>query len=408
MPDPARASDESPLRSPFGSRVFRELWTTNLLSNFGGQAQVVAAGWLMAQMTGSAQLVALVQTATYTPIMLFILAGGALADRGNRRRMLLVTQSAMLLVALSLGILTWAGQLRPWTLLALVFMGSSFNAFSNPSWQASLRDILPRSLISHGVGLNSTSVNLARTLGPALGGMLVSIAGAAAFLANALSFTGFLVALSRWRSRAVAADVRRDPLLPAMLAGIRYVARTPPVRRAVIRGGLSGFSASAIFALLAVLVSQGLHADARVYGLLLASCGTGAVLSAYAGASLRAGLSPDQVLRIAAGALTIGLAILGLAAHAWVAGIGAALGGAGWTLSHSTFNTTVQLTSAPAYCGRALATYQTATFAGMATGSAVLGWVAGHVGTTSAFLLASGCQAAAALSARALALPQRP
>jgi MFS family permease len=407
LPDHSAAAAEAPLQSPFGSSAFRVLWSTNLLSNFGTQAQVVAAGWLMAQMTGSAQYVALVQTATYTPIMLFILAGGALADRGNRRLNLLITQAAMFLIALTLGLLTSVGWLTPHLLLVLVFAGSMFNAFSNPNWQGSLRDLLPRSLISHGVALNSTSVNLARTLGPALGGLLVNFAGAAAFFFNALSFIGFLAALLFWARRPSVHLPIHARLLPAMADGIRYVARTEPIRRAVIRGGLSGLSASAIFALTAVLVSQHLHADSRVYGVLLACCGTGAVVSAYLGAGLRARKAPDWILRTASMALAAGLVLLGFAGDARVAGVGAALGGAGWTLSHSTLNTTVQLSAAPAYCGRALATYQTATFAGMSAGSAGLGWVAAHHGIVTAFLLAGICQLGTGLGSGWLALPKR-
>jgi MFS family permease len=407
LPDHSAAAAEAPLQSPFGSSVFRVLWSTNLLSNFGTQAQVVAAGWLMAQMTGSAQYVALVQTATYTPIMLFILAGGALADRGNRRLNLLITQAAMFLIALTLGLLTSVGWLTPHLLLLLVFAGSMFNAFSNPNWQGSLRDLLPRSLISHGVALNSTSVNLARTLGPALGGLLVNLAGAAAFYFNALSFIGFLAALLLWAGRPSVRLPIHARLLPAMADGIRYVARTEAIRRAVIRGGLSGLSASAIFALMAVLVSQHLQADSRVYGVLLACCGTGAVVSAYLGAGLRASKAPDWILRTASMTLSAGLVLLGFAGDAWVAGVGAALGGAGWTLSHSTLNTTVQLSAAPAYCGRALATYQTATFAGMSVGSAGLGWVAAHHGIVTAFLLAGVCQLVTGLGSGWLALPKR-
>ena len=397
----------APLKSPFQSRSYCELWGSNLFSNFGGQIQIVAAGWLMAQLTGSAQMIALVQTATYAPIVLFILAGGALADHGNRRSILLVTQSAMLSIALTLGIATWAGYIRPWSLLGLIFSAACFNAFNNPSWQASLRDILPRSLISPGVALNSTSINLARTVGPALGGMLVNVAGAgAAFVTNALSFLGFLVALLRWHPNPHAAPEARVRLFPSMLAGLRYVARERHVRSAVLRGGLTGLSASAVFALMPVLATQGLHADARVYGLLLASCGTGAVGCAYAGATLRRRFTPDAVLRISVCALMSGLATLGFAPHAWIAGVGAALGGAGWTLAHSTYNTSVQLSAAPQFCGRSLAAYQTLTFAGLASGSAGLGWIAGHQGVHVAFLVASVAQGAAGLVAPWLALPR--
>lgn len=393
--------------SPLANRDYRNLWSANAVSNFGGQVQVVGAAWLMATLTDSAQLIALVQTAISLPTVLFILFGGAIADNFDRRRIMAVTQSGMLSVALLLAGLSLLGVVTPWLLLGLIFATQSFNAFNNPSWQASVRDLLPRSLISRAVALNSMSINLARTAGPALGGAIVSLAGVAvAFFANAVSFVGFLVVLLRWKPERAVRVMDRESIGPAILAGLRYAAWDANIRHAVIRGGLSGVSASAVFALLPVLARQELGADAFVYGMLLASFGAGAVISAYTSGFLRSRFTPDAVTRTAAASLTVGLAILGFSETPLLAALGAAFGGAGWTMAHSTYNTTVQLSAAPWVTARSLAFYQTATFAGMSSGSAMFGWVAAHEGVHTAFLAASVAQGAAGLIGLALPLPR--
>lgn len=400
-------SDAPASGSPLAFRVYRELWTANAVSNFGGQVQVVAAAWLMATLTESPQLIALVQTATNLPTVLFILAGGALADNFDRRRIMLTTQLAMLVTAISLAALSLIGVITPWLLLALIFITQSFASVNNPSWQASVRDILPRNMISKAVALNGMSINLARTAGPALGGLIVTLGGvAAAFVANAMSFVGFLFALLRWRPSAAARTEPRERLFPAMIAGVRYACFDKNVRNAVVRGGLSGLSASTVFSLLPVLARQELGADAFVFGLLLASFGGGAVVSAYTAGHLRSWLTPDQVVHMAIAMLTTGLAILGFSGSAYVAAVGAALGGAGWTMAHSTFLTTVQLSAAPWVTARSLAFYQTATFAGMSSGSILFGWVAEHNGVYVAFLAASAAQAAVVVLGYVMPLPR--
>jgi MFS family permease len=394
-------------RSPLGYRQFRELWTANAASNLGSQIQVVGAAWLMASLTHSPQIIALVQTAISLPTVLFILAGGALADNYDRRTIMLTSQIAMLATAVLLAGLTVMKLIAPWSLLALTFVISMFGSLNNPCWQASVRDILPRDMISRAVALNSMSINLARTAGPALGGAIVVVAGVAvAFIANAISFVAFIVALIRWTPIRHPRTAPREKILPAMAAGVRYAAHAPNVRNAVVRGGLSGLSASAVFALLPVVARQQMHGSAMLYGLLLAAFGGGAIISAWTGGRLRSRLAPDQIVLFAVVSLASGLAVLGLASHPVVAGLGAALCGSGWVLAHSTYNTTVQLSAPSWVTARSLALYQTATFAGMALGSGLFGWVAEHFGVSMALLSAGGAQAAAGVVGLFLPLPR--
>lgn len=393
--------------TPLANPQFRELWLANAASNFGGQVQIVGASWLMASLTASPQLIALVQGAQNLGTVFVILLGGALADNYDRRRIMFVSQSAMLVTAAALSVLAFMGLATPALLLALTLVISAFGSINNPAWQASVRDLLPRALISRAVSLNSTSINLARTAGPALGGLIVAAAGAgAAFAVNAVSFIGFLLALLRWRPVKAERTSPRERILPAMLAGLRYVMLAPNVRNATVRGGLSGLCASAVFALLPVVASHDMQGGAVVFGLLLGAFGAGAVISAYSGGWLRAKFPPDQVVRIASIGLVLGSLLLGLATNVWVAGLGAALGGGGWTLTHSTYNTTVQLSSPSWVTARALASYQTATFTGMASGALLWGWVAEHHGTSTALIAASAGLVVTALIGLGLPLPR--
>lgn len=406
--DSAPAAGAEPVpASPLRNRQYRELWTANAASNFGGQVQVVGASWLMASLTSSAQLIALVQGATSLGTVLVILIGGALADNYNRRRIMMATQTGMLLTAATLALLAWRGLVTPWLLLALTMTISALGSLNNPAWQASVRDILPRALISRAVGLNGLSMNLARTAGPALGGAVVALGGAAsAFALNAVSFVGFLLALIRWQPKPTVRTTPRERLVPAMAAGVRFVALSPNVRNAVIRGGLSGLFASAVFALLPVVARHAMGGNALVFGLLLAAFGGGAVVSAYTSGALRARFTPDRLVRLSALGLIVGPVMIGWAPNVWIAGLGAALSGAGWTMTHSTYNTTVQLSASPWVTARSLALYQTATFAGMATGAAVFGWVAQHHGTSTALYIAGAGQVVTALAGLALPLPR--
>ncbi|MCX8475950.1 MAG: MFS transporter [Sphingomonas sp.] len=400
--DPRPASP-SPLAFP----TFRNLWASNLLSNFGGQVQTVAAGWLMATLTGSPQMVALVQAAVSLPVMLLILLGGALADSMDKRRLLLSAQLFMLIVSSTLAALAWAGLVTPWLLLMFTFLISAGGALNNPAWQASMRDIVPREAISRAVALNSTSINLARTLGPALGGAIVATLGvAAAFLANALSYVALIVAVLRWRQPARTQPLGgREPLGSAILTGMRYAAMSPHLRPVVTRGAISGFSASAAFALMPVVARQQLGGGPMLLGALLGAFGAGAVAGALVSGRLRERVAAEYLVRAAMVLLASGLLLLGLWGAPAPAGLGAALTGAGWVLAHSSFNATVQLAAPRWVSARSLALYQTATFGAMVAGSAFFGMIAERSGVSMALVAAGTMQLLGGLLGLRMRLP---
>lgn len=164
--------------APFRHGIFRAVWAASLVSNFGGLIQGVGAAWMMTTIATSPYQVALVQASTTLPIMLFALVAGAIADSFDRRKVMLVAQTFMLVVSLLLTVFTYYNLLTPWTLLAFTFLIDSGTALNSPSWQASVGDMVPRNKVPAAVALNSMGFNLTRSVGPAIGGIIVAAAGA--------------------------------------------------------------------------------------------------------------------------------------------------------------------------------------------------------------------------------------
>lgn len=380
-------------RSPFDLPLFRTVWVASLASNFGGLIQSVGASWMMTSLSGSPQMIALVQASVSLPIMLLSLWAGAVADNLDRRRVMLAAQCFMLLVSALLAAGSWAGLLTPWLLLTFTFLIGCGTAFNGPAWQASVGDMVPRAMLPSAVAYNSMGFNVARSVGPAIGGAIVAVAGAAAaFLVNALSYVGLIAVLARWKPDVPPARLPRERILVAMAAGIRYVRLSPPIRTVLIRAALFGFAASAVPALMPLVARDIIRGGPLTYGLLLGAFGVGAVAGALGSQSLRARFSTEGLVRLAAPALAIGAATT--AATDWLALtlLALALCGAGWVVALSTFNVSVQMASPRWVVARALSLYQMAAFGGLAGGSWVFGMIASGHGVETALLAAAGVQ----------------
>src|SRR5215203_6045276 len=185
----------SPL-SPFRHPIFLAVWVASLASNFGGLIQSVGAAWLMTSIGASADLVALVQASITLPIMLFSLAAGAIADNFDRRNLMLASQIFLLVVSIALTLCAYFGLVTPWLLLAFTFLIGCGTAFNGPAWQSLVGEMVPRSELPAAIALNSMGFNIARSVGPAIGGFVVAAAGAfGAFAINAVSYLGLIVVL---------------------------------------------------------------------------------------------------------------------------------------------------------------------------------------------------------------------
>jgi MFS family permease len=313
-PEPSNSRPVVSAWSPLRQAVFRSIWIATVVSNIGTWMQSVGIGWLMTTLTPSPLLVALMQTATSLPVFLLGLPAGTFADLINRRKLLLATESWMLLVALTLGILTLTGHISAGILLVLTFLMGLGSAFDGPAWQAIVPDLVERKELPSAVSLNATGFNVARALGPALGGLVVAVAGpAAVFLLNAISFLFVLVAIYRWRHAPVQNDLPPEDMLGATAAGMRYVRHAPALQAVLVRIGVFTFGASGLWALLPVVARHELGVDATGYGVILGSLGFGAVGSALLMPRLRDRLPVDRLTATATlvfAAATLALAYL--------------------------------------------------------------------------------------------------
>ena len=376
-PHTGRYSVFAPLRQP----IFRAVWIASLVSNFGGLVQMVGAAWLMTSLSDSPDMVALVQASTTLPVMIFSLAAGAISDNYDRRRILLTAQGFMLAVSTFLAVFAWYGLLSPWLLLTFTFLLGCGNALNNPAWQSSVGDMVPRLEVPAAVTLNSVAFNIARSVGPAIGGAIVAASGAvAAFVVNAFSYIGLLVVLARWQPPQVERVLPRETLRLAMSAGLRYVAMSPNIRAVILRASLFGFGGIVGLALMPLVARDLVRGGPLTYGILLGAFGVGAVAGAFVSGRLRGRFSTETLVRLTFLAYAAGALVVGLSRTLWLTMPALAVGGACWVLALSTFNSTVQLSAPRWVVGRALALYQMAAFGGMAAGSWAWGWVTLHYG----------------------------
>ena len=403
MNTPARLSALSPLRYP----VFRAVWGASTLSNVGAVIQSVGASWMMLSIAESAAMVALVQASVALPIVLLALAAGAIADNVDRRNMMLGAQVFMLVVSIALAVCAWADVITPWLLLLFTFLIGCGMAFSAPAWQASVGDMLPRVEVPGAVSLNSMGFNIARSVGPAIGGIIVAGVGvAAAFAVNAASYLPLIVVLARWRPPPEPRLLPRETLGIAVAAGLRYVAMSPAIRAVLARCAVFGVGASAVLALMPLIAKHMVDGGPLTYGLLLGAFGAGAVAGAVGTARLRRLLSTETIVRAASVSSAIAAAIAGVSSHLPITMAVMLVAGAGWVLALSTFNVTVQMSAPRWVVARALSIYQMAAFAGLAAGSWLWGVVAANEGISSALLAAAIVMLVCAALGRWLPLSQ--
>jgi MFS family permease len=367
--------------APLGEPLFRSLWIAAVISYTGTWMQNVGAGWLMTQLSTSPLMVSLVQAAAAIPVFLVVLPAGALADMVDRRRLLLFTQSWMVVAAAALGVLTLLNAVSPWMLLAFTFLMGVGAVMNNPAWQAITPDVVSPARHASAVALNSAGFNVARAVGPALGGLVVAAAGSGwSFLLNAVSFFGVIFFLYRWR-RTSHEPLPTRRLRDSIAEGFRYMRGTPQVRSVLIRTGAFSVGATSLLALLPVICQP--H-GAQGYGFLLTCFGLGALAGAAVLPRLRSRYSVDGL---------VSSATLVFAAMTFLAGQASTFGllclvlftaGVAWIAILACFNVVAQ-TMCPSWMrARALSMYLLVLQGGMAIGSAVWGEVASRQGVPAA------------------------
>jgi MFS family permease len=338
--DDAMPATSSSAWAPFHSKDFARMASAQFVSNVGSWMQTVGAQELMLTLTTSATLVALIQTAAGLPVILLAVPAGAIGDLVDRRRLLLVSQSFMLLAALALAGLALAGQVTPWVLLALIFAVGVGQTLTSPTWQTLQPELVAPQDRTQAIALGAVNQNLSRAVGPAIGGALYAASSASAlFFVNAASFVPVIGAVARWRGGARPARAAApEHVLEAIRAGARYIAGSPALRVILLRAGLFMLFANSIWALLPLVAHTRLHLGSGGYGLLLAGVGIGAVAGAAALPRLRRRVTPAALMNsstLVFAGVTLALAYVRVSA---LAGLALVIGGVAWILTLSTLN----------------------------------------------------------------------
>ncbi|HEY2546246.1 MAG TPA: MFS transporter [Candidatus Acidoferrum sp.] len=374
-----------PLRVP----MFRNLLIADLASDIGTFMQGVGAAWLMVSQGAGPLLVALTQTASALPFFLLALPAGALGDIFDRRKLILATEVWMLSVAVALAALTLLHWITPWMLLLLTLALSIGDALEAPTWRAVLPEVVPHEGLLPAIALSGIEFNLARAIGPALGGFLIAVAGVGtAFTLNALSFLGVLWVIVRWKRPARQRVSPRETLSGATRAAIRYTLNAPEMLTVLGRIGLIMFFASAFWALLPTVAHE-LHGTPTLYGLLLTVFGCGAVLGAMVLQRAGSLFSTDAMLTIGTTVFAGALWATAMFRSVVPLCVGIAFGGAAWTAVMSLMSTLMQNLAPDWVRARALAVFMLVYMGTWAAGSAFWGYVAGHRGTHFSFVAAA-------------------
>jgi predicted MFS family arabinose efflux permease len=376
--------------APLRHRLFAAMWTAQFISNVGSWMQTVAAQWLMLTLTSSVLYVTLVQTAASLPIVLFAVLAGTIGDLVDRRRFLLVTQALMLLAAAALGLLAIAGLVTPWVLLALVFALGTGQALTSPTWQTLQPELVAPAERPQAISLGAVNQNLARAVGPAIGGLLLAATSAGTvFLVNAATFLAVIAAIWWWQGTRPANALPREHVGEAVRAGGRYIAASPALRAILLRAGLFTLFASSIWALLPLTAHSQLHLGSGGYGLLLGCVGVGALAGAAVLPWLRARLTPGAQLTAGSVGLA-GVALIQALIHVTaLVAVALVVGGMAWILALSTLNSLYQLTLPQWVKARGMSFYLIVFQGGSAVGSAAFGVAAQHAGLSRPLLAAA-------------------
>ena len=327
---------------PLHNPTFRNLLAANLISDIGAFMQSVGAAWLMTSLTRSPLYIALIQTASALPFFLLALPAGSIGDIVDRRKLILSTETWMLVIAVLLTAATFAGAMTPWLLLLLTFGLSIGDAIESPTWRAIFPELVSKEELPAALALNGIEFNLARAVGPGLGGFIVAAVGAGvAFAFNAFSFFGVIAVIARWKRPARKSTLPPETFRGATSAAIRYVRYSPGIRTLLVRAAVFIFFTSSFWALLPTAARE-LSKSPIAYGFLLGFFGLGAVLGAVVLQRTRSKLSTEALLSIATATFAAIILSLALLRSSAVLCVLMLIGGVSWTSIMSLFNIMVQ------------------------------------------------------------------
>lgn len=384
-----RKQDPGPwgaLRAP----VFRALWIASIASNVGTWVQGVGAAWAMTSLAPSPLMVALVDVFAGLPVFLLSIPAGVLADVADRRRVILFTQTWMLAAASALALFSFTGLLTADRLLLFVFLLALGTALNGPAWQAIVPELVPRGDVSSAVALNSVGFNIARSVGPAIGGLIVASAGPTpAFLLNAASYLGVIAVIFSWKREKPVSPLPAESYLGAALAGLRYVRHSEPFRAVLIRLALFIAGGSAFWALLPLVARKELGMGASGYGALLSTVGIGAVLGVVVVPRARRRLSADAMAAVATVVFAAGLFALAFVRNKYLLFPVLLLSGLAWLTALTGFNVAAQTALPDWVRARGLSVYLLALFGASSAGAMIFGGMGNAFGLPSALSVAA-------------------
>ena len=395
------------ITAPLRHSVFRRIWLASLLSNLGILIQGVGAAWAMTQMAASADRVALVQTALMLPVMLISMPAGAIADMHDRRIVAMVSLSIALVGATVLTVLAWFSLITPSILLSLCFVVGSGMALFGPAWQSSVSEQVPSETLPAAVALNGISYNIARSFGPAIGGVVVATAGAvAAFAANAVLYLPLLTVLFLWNRVSEPSRLPREKLSRAIVSGVRYITNSPPIKIVLTRTFVTGVIGGSVSALMPLVVRDLLHGGAQTYGIMLGAFGMGAVVGALNIGAVRKQMRGESAIRVCALSMGGAIGAVGLSREPVLTAAALVVAGAAWMLAVALFNIGVQLSAPRWVAGRSLAAFQASIAGGIAIGSWGWGHLTDLAGVETALLVSAGLMLCSPLLGLLLPMPR--
>lgn len=377
--------------APLRSTIFRNIWIASLFSNLAQLILGVGAAWEMTHLTTSASMVAAVQTALMVPLMLFAVPAGAMADMFDRRKIALSGLAFSIAGATLLTGLAYLGYTSPWMLLLFcVLIGAGVAIFS-PSWQSSIREQVEPDQLPAAIALGSISYNIARSFGPALGGVIVLAWGAkAAFNLTAVSYIPLFLTFWFWKRVHVPSRLPPERIDRAILSGMRYAFHSQPIRRVLARSLLMGLATASYLALGPLIARDLLRGNAGTYGLLLGAGGIGAVVGALCIQPLRDGIGTENSLRWNAVVSAVAFAGMGVSTNVWVTAVAFFFAGGSNIMTVSLLNVAVQLAAPRWVTARALSLFTSALTGGIAVGAIMWGEVASAWTVESAMLASAG------------------
>ena len=390
--------------APLRIRDFRVLWLATIVSSVGTFLATVASSWLMLELTRSATWVSLQIASSTLPLLAVAIPAGALADLVDRRRLLVASQATMAVAALGMAGLWAAGAITPGRLLALGVLQGFGLSFGHPAWQALVPDLVPRETVAGAVALNSAAFNVARAVGPALGGVLVATVGPGwGFGLNAVSYLGVMAAVLSFKGGTWHHD-DEGSFRTAVAAGLRYARFTPSLGWLLLVATGFALTSANVQALLPNLTDEVLGGEAVTYGVLLGAMGAGALVSAATRPAVAARLG-RRMVPVGIAVFGVSGIVVGTSRTVAQAVVGMACAGLAWVWTLATLNATTQLL-APAWVrGRVMSLY-TMAFLGMTPlGAVAAGALADAVGVPAAMVASSAGALVLAVAAARLPLP---